>query len=57
MESSIKNFLPRIIAWEEHFDSRPGDVAEHRRRVELIQYVVSFSVRSSPEFIVANSGS
>ena len=39
VESSIKNIFPRIIALEEHLDSRPGDVAEHRRREELIRYV------------------
>ena len=55
VESSIKNLLPRVIALEEHFDSRPGDVAEHRRREELIRYVVSLSIRSSPDFLLASS--
>ena len=55
VESSIKNILPRIIALEEHFDSRPGDVAEHRRREELIRYAVSLSIRSGPDFLEVSS--
>ena len=38
--NKIENLLSRIVALEERFDSRPGDVAEQRRRDELIRYVV-----------------
>ena len=55
VKSSIMDLLPRIIALEEHLDSRPGDVAEHRRREELIRYAVSLSLRSCAEFLIANS--
>ena len=55
VERYIENLLPRVIALEEHFDSRPGDVAEHRRREELIWYAVSRSLRSSADFLVAHS--
>ncbi|KAF9786483.1 hypothetical protein BJ322DRAFT_789980 [Thelephora terrestris] len=33
----IGNLLPRVAALEEHFDSRPADVAEMRGRDELIR--------------------
>ena len=39
METKLEVILPRIAALEGHFDSRPSDVAEQRRRDELIQYV------------------
>ena len=38
MGNKVEVLLPRVAALEEHFDSRPGDVAEQRRRDELIQY-------------------
>ena len=56
VESAVKNLLSRIIALEDHFDSRPGDVAEHRRREELIWYAVSRSLRSSADFLIARLG-
>ena len=55
VENSIKKFLPRIVTLEEHFDSRPGDVAEHRRREELIWYAMNSSLRFSPDFPIASS--
>ena len=39
MGNKIEVLLPRIAALEEHFGSRPRDVAEQRRRDELIRYV------------------
>ena len=47
----IKHLLTRIIALEEHLNSRPGDMAEQRRREELIRYAVSLSLRSCPDFL------
>ena len=43
MGNKVEVLLPRIAALEEHFDSRPSDVAEQRRRDELIQYVTILS--------------
>ena len=40
MENKIEILLSHVVALEELFDSRPGDVAEQRRRDELIQYAV-----------------
>jgi len=37
--NKVEVLLPRIAALEEHFDSRPSDVAEQRRRDELKQCV------------------
>ena len=37
--NKVEVLLPRIAALEKHFDSRPSDVAEQRRRDELIRYV------------------
>ena len=39
MGNKVEVLLPRIAALEEHFDSRPSDVAEQRLRDELIQCV------------------
>ena len=39
MGNKLEILLPRVAALEEHFDSRPSDVAEQRRRDELIRYV------------------
>ena len=36
----IEVLLSHVVALEDFFDSRPGDVAEQRRRDELIEYVV-----------------
>ena len=38
MENRVANILSRIVALEERFNSRPSDVAEQRRRDELIRY-------------------
>ena len=38
MENKVANLLPRIVALEERFDSPPGEVAEQRRRSDLIRY-------------------
>ena len=46
VERYIKNLLPRIVALEELFNSPPGEVAEHRRRQELIRYAVNRPLRS-----------
>ena len=37
--NKIEDLLSRIVALEERFDSRPGDVAEQRRRDQLRLYV------------------
>ena len=37
VENRIKNLLSHIVAIEDHFDSRPGDVAELNRRSEVIR--------------------
>ena len=42
----IKVLLSHVVALEDFFDSRPGDVAEQRRRDELIQYVVVLPLNS-----------
>ena len=39
MGNKVEVLLPRVVALEEHFDSRPGDVAEQRPRDELVRYV------------------
>lgn len=36
----VEHLLSRVVVLEERFDSRPDDVAEQRRRDELIRYVV-----------------
>lgn len=41
MGKKIEVLLPHIVAFEESFDSRPGDVMEHRRRDGLIRYVMT----------------
>ena len=38
--NKIEDLLSRIVALEESFDSRPGDVAEQRRRDEVRSYVI-----------------
>ena len=38
MGNKISNLLSRIVALESCFDSRPSDVAEQRRRDDLIRY-------------------
>ena len=38
MENRVANLLSRITALEERFDTPPGNVAEQRRRNELILY-------------------
>ena len=39
--NKIENLLSRVVAVEDHFNSRPSDVAEQRRRDELIRYAMS----------------
>ena len=38
----ITGLLLRIAVLENHFDSRPSDVSEQRRRDELRRYVTTF---------------
>ena len=40
--NKVENLLSRIVVLEDHFDSRPNDVPEQRRRHELQRYVVGF---------------
>ena len=39
MNNRIENLLSRVVSLEERFDSRPSDVADQRRRYDLIRYV------------------
>ena len=45
-ENRVKILLPRITVLEEHFYSRPVDVAEQRRRDELTWYTMISLPRS-----------
>ena len=38
MNNRIENLLSRVISLEECFNSRPSDVADQRRRDDLIRY-------------------
>ena len=40
--NKIEVLLSHIVTLEQFFDSRPGDVAEQRRRDELIRYILVF---------------
>ena len=42
MNNRIKNLLSHVVSLEERFNSRPSDVADQRRRDELIRYVTLF---------------
>ena len=42
MGNKIKILLSHVVLLEEYLDSRPGDVAEQRRRDELIRYIPHF---------------
>ena len=46
MRNKIEVLLLHADALEEHFGTRPGDVAEQRRRDEIIQYAISPSLYS-----------
>ena len=50
MNNRIENLLSRVVSLEERFNSRPSDVADQRRRDELIRYVtiLLYSRRSFP---------
>ena len=48
--NKIECLLPRIVALEERFNSRPSDVAEQRRRDELIQYATIPPSMSGADF-------
>ena len=50
MNNRIENLLSHVVSLEERFNSRPSDVADQRRRDELIRYVTVFlhSRRSFP---------
>ena len=39
MNKRIENLLSRVVSLEECFNSRPSDVADQRRRDDLIRYV------------------
>ena len=39
MDNRIKNLLSSVVSLEERFNSRPSDVADQRRRDDLIRYV------------------
>lgn len=40
--NKTEDLLSRIVALEKHFDSRPSDVAEQRRRDQLRWYEAIF---------------
>ena len=50
VENKVANLLPRIASLGERFDTRPGSVAEQRRRDDLIRYVTI-----PPLFSILNS--
>ena len=52
--NKIEGLLSRIVALENHFDSRPSDVADQRRRDELRRYVATFPFGFSAEFLPAS---
>ena len=39
MTNRIENLLSRVVSLEERFNLRPSDVADQRRRDDLIRYV------------------
>ena len=41
VKSKTEDLLSRIAALEMHFDSRPSDVVELRRRSEVVQYATA----------------
>ena len=41
MGSKVEVLLSHVVTLEECFDSRPGDVAEQKRRDELIRYATA----------------
>ena len=41
VRNKIEGLLPRIVGLEARFAAPPGDVAELRRRSDLIRYVVT----------------
>ena len=41
VENKIGGILSRVVSLEEHFNSRPSDVAEQRRRDDLIWYAMT----------------
>ena len=55
MENKVANLLARIVVLEERFDTRPGDVAEQRRRDDLIRYATIFFHPRSANFPLASS--
>jgi len=40
VKNKIEDLISRVVKLEVHFAIRPGDVAEQRRRTELIRYVI-----------------
>ena len=56
MGKKIENLLSRVVAVEERFSSRPSDVAEQRRRDELMRYAMS-SIMFSADLLPASSRS
>ena len=55
MENKVANLLPRIVALEERFDTRPSNVAEQRRRNDLIRYATVLPFLPSAHFLAASS--
>ena len=53
--NKIENILSRIAALEALLATRPCDVAEQRRRTELIRYAIVFSLRLDVEFLPDSS--
>ena len=54
MNSRIENLLSRVVSLEERLNSRPSDVADQRRREELIRYVIVL-LYSRAHFLLASS--
>ena len=55
VRDKVDGLLSHIVALEERFNSLPGDLAEQRRRSEVIQYAVAPPVVLSAEFLSGNS--
>ena len=56
MGNKIENLLSRVVAVEDRFNSRPSDVAEQRRRDEVMRYAI-FSFMFSTYLLPASSRS
>ena len=53
--SKAKHMISRVDALEEHFDSRPSDIAQQKHRGEVIRYAIFCPTVLDPEtFLVCS---